>query len=125
MTKPARTFYAAVIVAVTTLAVFPGCASHDTVEIGDPTVPSPEASIHYNTVYDAFSEHDTDGDGFLDEHEFTQLQTDPKIVAMRRSIPELVNEGPMLFSEVDENGDGRISVNELTVIAQPLIQPKR
>jgi Ca2+-binding EF-hand superfamily protein len=125
MTKPARMFCAAVTVAVTTIVIVPGCASHKTVEIGDPTVTSPEESIHYNTVYDAFSEHDTDGDGFLDEHEFTQLQTDPKIVAMRRSIPELVNEGPMLFTEVDENGDGRISVNELTVIAQPLIRPRR
>ncbi|MGD8559614.1 MAG: EF-hand domain-containing protein [Gammaproteobacteria bacterium] len=101
-----------------------GCAGQDTVEIGDPTVPGPEASIHYNTVYDAFTEHDTDGDGYLDEHEFTQLQTDPNIVAMRKSIPELVTEGPMLFTEVDENGDGRISDTELMVIAQPLL-PKR
>lgn len=94
-------------------------------EIGDPSVPSPEMKQHYQTVYDAFSRHDTNADGFLDEHEFAQLQTDPNIVTMRSKIAELANSGPLLFAEIDENGDGRITINELEVIVQPLIPHSR
>ena len=103
---------------------FMSCASKRTQEIGDPTLTSPAMKDHYQTIYDAFSRYDTNGDGFLDEHEFTQLQLDPKITAIRNSIPELANAPPMLFNEVDEDGDGRISVNELTVITQPYVQKK-
>lgn len=94
-------------------------------EIGDPSVASPELKQHFLTIRDAFTRHDTNFDGFLDEHEFAQFQTDPNIVSMRRKIPELADSGPMLFEEIDENGDGRISDNEIQVIAQPLIPRKR
>jgi Ca2+-binding EF-hand superfamily protein len=101
------------------------CASKRSQEIGDPTVASPETKQHYQTIYDAFSRHDTNNDGFLDEHEFAQLQTDPNIVRMRQVIPELANSGPLMFNEVDEDGDGRISETEITVIIQPLIPQKQ
>ena len=110
---------------VTFIVVVGACASKKTVEIGDPSLISPEENVHYSTIYDAFSRYDTNGDGYLDEHEFAQLQTDPKIVAIRRSIPELASQGPMLFNEVDEDGDGKISLNELTVISQPLLPKTR
>ena len=105
-----------------TCLVMMSCASNRAQEIGDPTLTSPAMKDHYQTIYDAFSRYDTNGDGFLDEHEFNQLQSDPKITAIRNSIPELANSPPMLFNEVDEDGDGRISVNELTVITQPFVQ---
>ena len=114
------------ILSVTALIIVAGaCASKKTVEIGDPSLPSPGENVHYTTIYDAFSRYDTNGDGYLDEHEFAQLQTDPKIIAIRRSIPELASQGPMLFNEVDEDGDGYISLNELTVISQPLLPNTR
>ena len=101
------------------------CASKRTKEIGDPTLTSPEEHQHYMTVNDAFSRHDTNGDGFLDRHEFDQLQRDPEIVRLRQSIAELAKSGPLLFEEIDENDDGKISLNELTIIIQPLIPAKR
>lgn len=94
-------------------------------EIGDPSVSSPELRQHFLTIRDAFTRHDTNFDGFLDEHEFAQFQTDPNIVSMRSKIPELADSGPMLFEEIDENGDGLISDNEIQVIAQPLLPRKR
>ena len=94
-------------------------------EIGDPAVPSPELRQHFLTIRDAFTRHDTNFDGFLDVHEFAQFQTDPNIVAMRSKIPELADSGPMLFEEIDENGDGLISDNEIQIIAQPLMPRKR
>ena len=94
-------------------------------EIGDPSVSSPELRQHFSTIRDAFTSHDTNNDGFLDVHEFAQFQNDPNIVSMRRKVPELANSGPMLFEEIDENGDGLISDNEIQVIAQPLLPRKR
>ena len=90
-------------------------------EIGDPSVPSPELRQHYLTVRDAFTRHDTNFDGFLDEHEFAQFQTDPNIISVRQKISELAHSGPMLFAEIDENGDGLISDNEIQVIVQPML----
>lgn len=107
------------------LALCGACASNHSTEIGDPSLSSPEQNVHYSTIYDAFSRYDTNADGYLDEHEFAQLQQDPKIVAIRASIPELAGQPPMLFNEVDEDGDGNISLNELTVIAQPLLPKSR
>jgi Ca2+-binding EF-hand superfamily protein len=112
-----------VAIALAGLMLF-SCASKRTQEIGDPTVASPETKQHYQTIHDAFSRHDTNNDGFLDEHEFAQLQSDPNIMRMRQRIAELAETGPLLFNEVDEDGDGRISETEITVIIQPLL-PKR
>ena len=81
------------------------------------------ADLHYLTVSAAFSSYDNNGDGFLDRHEFSQLQQDPQIAAMRNSIPELRGT-PLLYEEIDENEDERITLEELTIISQPLI-PKR
>jgi Ca2+-binding EF-hand superfamily protein len=100
------------------------CTAKRSHEIGDPTLPSPETKQHYQTIYDAFSRHDTNNDSFLDEHEFAQLQTDPNIVNMRQRIAELASSGPLLFNEIDEDGDNRITNTELTIIIQPLL-PKR
>jgi len=97
------------------------CASKRSHEIGDPSVPSPEYKEDYQTIYDAFTRHDTNFDGFLDEHEFAQLQSDPNIVSMRERIAVLAATGPFMFNEVDENHDGKISETEITVISQPLI----
>ncbi|WP_455223552.1 EF-hand domain-containing protein [Kaarinaea lacus] len=105
--------------------VLVSCAAKRSHEIGDPSVASPETQQHYQTIYDAFSRHDTNNDGFLDEHEFAQLQTDPNVVRMRQRISELADSGPLMFSEVDEDGDGRISENEITVIIQPLLPKKQ
>ncbi len=101
------------------------CAAKRSHEIGDPTLTSPETKQHYQTIYDAFSRHDTNNDGFLDEHEFAQLQTDPNIVSMRQKIAELANSVPLMFNEVDEDGDGKISETEITVIIQPLLPKKQ
>ena len=100
------------------------CASKRSVEIGDPSLTSPEEHQHYLTINDAFSRHDTNGDGFLDQHEFDQLQGDPEIIRVRKSIAEIAESGPMLFTEIDENDDGFISLNELTIAIQPLLPPK-
>ena len=101
------------------------CASKRTVEIGDRSLASPEENQHYLTIHDAFSRHDTNGDGFLDRHEYAQLQQDPAIVRVRRAIAEIVDSGPFMFDEIDENGDEQISLTELTVIIQPLLPPKK
>lgn len=100
------------------------CAGGDTVEIGDPSVPSPEENQNYLTIHDAFTRHDTNADGYLDEHEYVQLETDPQIIRIRKSIAEIVTSGPLLFTEIDENEDGLITLNELTVMIQPLLPPK-
>jgi len=101
------------------------CAAKRSHEIGDPSVPSPEYKENYQTIYDAFTRHDTNFDGFLDEHEFAQLQSDPNIVSMRERIAVLAATGPLMFNEVDENNDGKISETEITVISQPLIPQKQ
>jgi Ca2+-binding EF-hand superfamily protein len=75
----------------------------------------------YTTVYDAFSRYDTNTDMFLDRHEFYQFQQDPEIIAFRERIPEAARTIPMLFEEIDENGDDRISLDEITVIAEGYI----
>ncbi|WP_455200055.1 hypothetical protein [Kaarinaea lacus] len=114
---------------ILTVLVITSCAGNASKkradEIGDPSVPSPELRQHFLTIRDAFNRHDTNFDGFLDVHEFAQFQTDPNIVTMRSKIPELADSGPMLFEEIDENGDGLISDNEIQVIAQPLLPRKR
>ena len=107
------------------VTIVSACANNRSDEIGDPSLPSPGESQNYSTISDAFSRYDTNGDGYLDEHEFSQLQSDPVIIRIRKATPELEKSGPLLFVEVDENGDGLISLNELTVIIQPLItKPK-
>lgn len=97
------------------------CASQRTEEIGDPTLSSPEERQHYLTIHDAFARHDTNGDGYLDRHEYDQLQVDPEIVRVRAAIAEIVESGPLMFEEIDENEDGFISMTELTVMIQPLL----
>jgi len=100
------------------------CASKGTQEIGDPSLPSPEEHHHYLTINDAFTRHDTNGDGYLDQHEYDQLQTDPAILSVRKAMAEMVESGPLLFAEIDENDDGYISLHELTVAILPLL-PQR
>ena len=109
------------VVVLTSMA---GCAGTRSTEIGDPSLTSPEERQRYLTIHDAFSRHDTNGDGFLDPHEYDQLQTDPEIMRVRKAISELVESGPMLFAEVDENEDGFVSLQELTITILPLIPPK-
>ena len=111
-------------VAVVVLTLLVGCVGTRSNEIGDPSLTSPEERQRYLTIHDAFSRHDTNGDGFLDQHEYDQLQTDPEILRVRKAISELVESGPMLFAEVDENEDGFVSLQELTITIQPLIPPK-
>lgn len=118
MIKTALTFTIASLLLI-------ACAAKRPPEIGDPSVPSPEYKEDYQTIYDAFTRHDTNFDGFLDEHEFALLQSDPNIVSMRERIAELAASGPFMFNEVDENHDGKISETEITVISQPLIPKKR
>ncbi|WP_455376474.1 hypothetical protein [Kaarinaea lacus] len=112
------------ITSAITFLVVAGCASKRSIEIGDPSMTSPEEHQHYLTIHDAFSRHDTNADGFLDPHEYDQLQVDPEILRVRKAIAEIVESGPMLFTEIDENDDGYISLNELTMTIQPLIPPK-
>ena len=112
------------IISASTFLVVAACASKRSVEIGDPSLTSPEEHQHYLTIHDAFSRHDTNADGFLDPHEYDQLQVDPEILRVRKAIAEIVESGPMLFTEIDENDDGYISLNELTMTIQPLIPPK-
>ncbi|HEY5604875.1 MAG TPA: EF-hand domain-containing protein [Gammaproteobacteria bacterium] len=100
------------------------CAAKGTQEIGDTSLESPETKQHYKTIYNAFTRHDTDGDGFLDAHEFAQLQTDPNIINLRQKIAELANTPLWLFNEIDDDGDEKISYTELTVVVQPLL-PRR
>jgi len=119
-----KTWKTVILVTITAISIM-ACASKRSVEIGDPSLTSPEEHQHYLTINDAFSRHDTNGDGFLDQHEFAQFQSDPNIVEMRSKIPELASSGPMLFEEIDENDDGRLSFTELEVIAQPLMPKKR
>ena len=112
------------ITSAITFLVVAGCASKRSIEIGDPSMTSPEEHQHYLTIHDAFSRHDTNADGFLDPHEYDQLQVDPEILRVRKAIAEIVESGPMLFTEIDENDDGYISLNELTMTIQPLTPPK-
>ncbi|WP_455203097.1 EF-hand domain-containing protein, partial [Kaarinaea lacus] len=70
------------------------------------------ADAKYASIYDAFSTHDTNGDGYIDQHEFFQFQQDPQIVQLRQRIPDLSHSIPLLFEEVDENGDDKISLDE-------------
>ena len=112
------------ITSLTVILVAIACASKKSIEIGDPSMTSPEEHQHYLTIHDAFSRHDTNADGFLDPHEYDQLQVDPEILRVRKAIAEIVESGPMLFTEIDENDDGFISLNELTMTIQPLIPPK-
>ena len=79
------------------------------------------ASPEYTTIYDVFSRYDTNSDNHLDRHEFHQFQLDPEIVAFRERIPEAARTIPMLFEEIDVSNDGRISLEEITVIAEGYI----
>lgn len=106
-------------------ALISGCASKRSVEIGDPTLSSPEEHHHYLTIHEAFTRHDTNGDGYLDRHEFDQLQVDPAIVSVRKTIAEIAKSGPLMFEEIDEDEDEFITLNELTVIIQPLLPPRK
>ena len=112
------------MIAVIIAILLTACASKGTQEIGDPSLPSPEEHHHYLTINEAFSRHDTNGDGYLDQHEYDQLQTDPAILQVRKAIAEMVESGPLLFAEIDENADGYISLNELTIAILPML-PQR
>ena len=79
------------------------------------------ASPEYTTIYDVFSRYDTNSDNLLDRHEFYQFQLDPEIIAFRERIPEAARTIPMLFEEIDEDDDDRISLDEITVIAEGYI----
>jgi Ca2+-binding EF-hand superfamily protein len=75
----------------------------------------------YSTIYDVFSRYDTNSDNYLDRHEFSQFQLDPEIIAFRERIPEAARTIPLLFEEIDEDSDERISLDEITVIAEGYI----
>ena len=75
----------------------------------------------YTTIYDVFSRYDTNSDNLLDRHEFFQFQQDPEIIAFRERIPEAARTIPLLFEEIDEDDDERISLDEITVIAEGYI----
>lgn len=117
--------YSNLILIIVLTFLLAACASKRSYEIGDPSLTSPAEHQHYLTIHDAFSRHDTNADGYLDRHEYAQLQQDPEILRVRRAITEMVESGPYMFEEVDENGDGLISLTELTVIIQPLIPSKK
>ena len=92
-----------------------------------PSVPPDSSGVDrdnpkYITIYDVFSRYDTNTDSFLDRHEFNQFQLDPAIIAFRKKIPESTRTIPFLFEEIDEDGDERISLTEITVIAEGAIQ---
>lgn len=93
-----------------------GCASTATKKTERKPVDS-----KYATVYDAFSTHDTNTDGYLDRHEFHQFQQDPEIIKFRHRIPETSTTVPLLFEEIDENTDNKISLQEMTRIAEDYI----
>jgi hypothetical protein len=80
--------------------------------------PIDRSNPKYSTIYDAFSRYDTNSDNLLDRHEFSQFQLDPEVVALRERIPEASRTIPLLFEEIDEDGDERISLDEITVIAE-------
>ena len=82
---------------------------------------TPKSDAKYATVYDVFSRHDTNSDGYLDRHEFLQFQQDPEISKIRTRIAENGHANPLLFEEIDEDHDERISLNEMTVIAESYI----
>ncbi len=75
----------------------------------------------YTTLYDVFSRYDTNSDSHLDQHEFHQFQLDPDIAAIREKIPQASRTLPMLFDDIDEDNDERISLDEITVIAEGYI----
>ena len=102
-------------------ALLPGCAQQSAV-INDESDEDLE-DAHYSSIHDAFDVHDTDGNGYLDQQEFVQLQNDPAIVRARQKIPE-VEMNPFLFEEVDENADGQISQEELTRAIFPILPAK-
>lgn len=114
-----------VLLLVSMSLLISACASKRSVEIGDPTLSSPEEHHHYLTIHEAFTRHDTNGDGYLDRHEFDQLQVDSAIVQVRAAIAEIVESGPLMFEEIDEDEDEFITLNELTVIIQPLLPPRQ
>lgn len=107
------------------LVLLSSCATRQSEEIGDPSLPSPEERQNYLTIHDAFTRHDTNADGYLDRHEYAQLQTDPEIMRVRAAIVDIVESGPLIFEEIDENEDELITVNELTVIVQPILPPRQ
>lgn len=90
------------------------------------TLPSPDETPmagpekSYANIHEAFTVHDTDGNGYLDQQEFIQLQNDPIIVRSRQMIPEM-RDNPPLFDEIDENRDNQISLEELTAVIFPIL----
>jgi len=112
------------VITVVGFSMLVACASKGGPEIGDPGLSSPEEHHHYLTINEAFTRHDTNGDGYLDQHEYDQLQTDPAILQVRKAIADFVESGPLLFSEIDENSDNLISLTELTVAILPLLPQK-
>ncbi|KPJ93796.1 MAG: hypothetical protein AMJ53_06525 [Gammaproteobacteria bacterium SG8_11] len=96
------------------LVLLVGCAEA-------PPAKTKSSKPEYTTIYDVFSRYDTNTDNFLDQHEFHQFQQDPEIIAFRERIPEAARTIPLLFEEIDEDGDDRISLDEITVIAEGYI----
>ena len=107
------------ITAITTLGITacgsspPAASATNQVDMHDPK---------YTTIYDAFSRYDTNSDSLLDKYEFTQFQLDPAVIAFRAKIPEAQRTIPLLFEEIDENGDERLSLEEITIIAEGSFQ---
>lgn len=67
----------------------------------------------YDTVSDAFSMHDSNNDGNLDRQEFIQFQQDPAIVRLSSQGVSSLDNRPGVFEEMDENGDGNVSLQEI------------
>lgn len=75
---------------------------------------------NYGNIHDVFSTYDNDGNGYLDQQEFFQLQNDPFIIKSRQKIPEM-QRSPLIFEEIDENGDNQLSLEELTATIFPIL----
>ena len=112
MMKPIVSFCVMITFALLMVACAGGLSPHNSRAV------SSQSNNHYDTVSDAFSMHDTNNDGFLDRHEFVQFQQDPGIIRLSNRVSGLRN-APLLFEEIDENGDDRISRQEMRVAVSP------
>ena len=101
--------------------VLPVLITASCAETSKPTPDIKQGNPEYTTLYDVFSRYDTNSDNLLDRHEFFQFQQDPEIIAFRERIPEAARTIPLLFEEIDEDDDERISLDEITVIAEGYI----
>ena len=101
--------------------VLPVLITASCAETSKPTPDIKQGNPEYTTLYDVFSRYDTNSDAYLDRHEFHQFQQDPEIIAFRQKIPEVSRTIPLLFEEIDENSDERISFEEMKVITEDYI----